>query len=183
MLVKDLPPQERRLIDRIVDSIANDGDSDDLAEMLSKASDHVRTMLLVYWDIRKSGTSPKLAEMLTLQSPPMSNTDREFLEGHCNGNQFAKGPLSEDLGDRMKAVAEAAGQNVKGKVYIGGLARFPGDPEAWIAGRGDVRKVVEERGWKCSGSVDVTPDSRRDDAIIAAKEAPIVSGPGLSLDD
>ena len=94
----------------------------------------------------------KLGPMLAFCEPPMSNTDREFLQGHCNGSQFEGNP---EMGDLFKRQAEAAGQNVKGKVYLGGLAAFPGDPRAWVDGRGDVERLAEERGYDVQGSVNV----------------------------
>ncbi len=91
--------------------------------------------------------------MLALQSPPMSNTDREFLQGNVNGSQFERKPAH---GDAYAKVAKKAGQSVKGKIYLSGLARFPGDPEAWVEGRGDVKRLIESRpGWSCDGAVTV----------------------------
>lgn len=101
----------------------------------------------------------KLGPMLAFCEPPMSNTDREFLEGHCNGSQFSGSP---QMGDRFKAQAEAAGVNIKGKIYLGGLAEFPGDPRAWVDGRGDVVRVAEERGLDVDGSVKVRAGRREE---------------------
>lgn len=98
------------------------------------------------------GTSPKLAEMFATGQPPACMTDSVFLEGHCNGNQFESTPY---LGDHYKQVAESHGQDVKGKVYKAGLARFPGDPLAWISGRGDVQRICETRGLDCEGAVTI----------------------------
>ncbi len=107
-----------------------------------------------YMQMRDEGVSHLLAEMFALQAPPMSNSDREFLEGHVNGNQFEKTPR---IGDHYKAQATAAGISTTGKVYLSGLAdgRQGGDPGAWISGRGDVQRVCEERGMSCQGSVQV----------------------------
>lgn len=103
-----------------------------------------------YEACRREGTSHSLAEMFALRQPPMSNTDREFLEGHCNGNQFEKTP---EIGEAYKRVARAHGQNPAGKVYLSGLARFPGDPEAWVSGKGDVENILDRRGWGAEGAV------------------------------
>lgn len=92
----------------------------------------------------------KFNVMVENNSPPMSNTDREFLEGHCNGSQFAHNPA---IGDNYRKECEAAGGSTLGRKYLSQLARFPGDPQAWVSGRGDVQKVLEERGWGCEGSV------------------------------
>jgi hypothetical protein len=90
--------------------------------------------------------------MLVSQSPPMSDTDREFLEGHVNGSQFAKTP---HMGDFYQAEAQAAGVSTTGKVYKASLAEYPGDPRAWIGSREDAKKLVEERGWNAEGAVTV----------------------------
>jgi hypothetical protein len=115
----------------------------------------------------RQGTSETLAEMFALGQPPMSNTDREFLEGHCNGNEFEKTPW---IGDLYKAEAEAAGLDITGKKYLAGLAAYPGDPRAWVSGRADVQRVCEERGWGCQGAVNVKaqePVSDMADAPLA----------------
>ena len=105
-----------------------------------------------YVRCRKVGTSHSLSLMFALGQPPMSNTDREFMEGRCNGNQFERHPF---LGDFYKAEAQRCGVNTTGKTYLSGLADYPGDPRAWITGRGDVQRLVEERGWGCEGAVKV----------------------------
>jgi hypothetical protein len=99
------------------------------------------------------GTSPALAEMFALGAPPMSNTDREFLEGR--GGCYDQFAGQHDVGDHYARVARQHGVDVTGKVYLSGLARFPGDPAAWVSGRGDVRRVCEQHGWGCTGSVNL----------------------------
>jgi hypothetical protein len=100
----------------------------------------------------EAAAKARFDEMVLSRTPPMSSTDREFLEGHCNGSQFEG---QDYIADRYRREALAAGVDPKGKVYLGGLARYPGDPEAWVSGRGDVKRVVESRGWGCEGSVNV----------------------------
>lgn len=97
------------------------------------------------------GVSPRLAEMLVLQQPPGANTDREFLHGDCNGNQFEKSPR---VGDHYAAIARRAGVNVKGKKYLSSLARYPGDPAAWVDGKGDAQRVIEQNGWGAQGMIN-----------------------------
>ena len=106
-----------------------------------------------YERMRADGLSHNLAEMFALQAPPqIAGTDNIFLEGHCNGSQFDG---QEYVGELYKAEARAAGVDITGKVYLGGLARYPGDPEAWVSGRGDVKRICEQRGWGCDGAVKV----------------------------
>ncbi len=104
-----------------------------------------------YAQCLKNGCSEKLAEMLALGSPPMSNTDREFLAGR--GGCYDQFAGNEAMGNYYKRVAESQGQNTTGKVYLSGLAEYPGDPRAWVTGRGDVQRLCEEKGWGCEGSV------------------------------
>lgn len=96
----------------------------------------------------------KLAEMFAAQRPPMSNTDREFLEGAHHNEEFNHGQ-GKWIGEQYRLAARQAGVNVHGKRYLSSLAKYPGDPEAWVSGRGDVRRVVEKRGWSSTGSVNV----------------------------
>lgn len=103
-----------------------------------------------YEAIRERGECHNLASMLAKRQPPSARTDREFMEGHCNGNQFEG---MEHLGDVYAAEARRRGVNVKGKVYLSGLASYPGDPKAWVSGRGDVERVLDERGWGSDGAV------------------------------
>jgi hypothetical protein len=99
------------------------------------------------------GTSPALAEMFALALPPAANSDREFLEGRGGCYDQFKG--QSHIGDHHARVARQHGVDITGKVYMGGLARFPGDPEAWVSGRGDVRRICEQRGWGCEGAVSL----------------------------
>ena len=88
----------------------------------------------------------RVNEMLASGSPPQEKTDRGFLSGSENGRQFEKNPKS---GDFYKKACEKAGGSIKGKRYISQLAKFPGDPKAWVSNLGDVKKVCEERNFGC----------------------------------
>ena len=99
------------------------------------------------------GTSPVLAEMFALALPPGCNTDAVFLNDNRHEEQFKDGRVRA-FRDR----AEKQGVSTNGKVYTGSLARFPGDPMAWVDGRGDVAKICRQRGWNCEGTVAVKGD-------------------------
>lgn len=105
-----------------------------------------------YEQLRRSGESHLLADMFAHRQPPMSNSDREFLEGYANGNQFEG---QDYQGNWYKKQAKRAGVDTTGKVYLSSLARYPGDPQAWVSGRGDVKDRIEKReGWSVTGSVN-----------------------------
>lgn len=96
-----------------------------------------------YEDMREQGTSHRLAEMLALRQGPALSTDTRFSAGmSADPYDGVPGPLKK----AYAAKARAAGVNPEGKHYNGFLARFPGDPRALIADRGDLRRVAEERG-------------------------------------
>lgn len=103
----------------------------------------------------QEGTSHNLAEMFALAVAPQSKSDREFLMAQRQGrdDQFGDTPWRAA---EYRRLAEAAGASISGQVYMPGLARFPGDPEAWVDGLGDVRRVVEARGMGCEGLLNIT---------------------------
>lgn len=139
-----------------------------------------------YEQMRADGQSHNLAEMFALQAPPMSDSDREFWLGHHNGAQFQDDPRS---GDHHLAIAKRAGVNPKGKVYISGLADYPGDPRAWVSGRDEVKSICEKNGWGCRGAVNVKMRSRdkphkkvdvADDLVNEHVKNRVAADPGLA---
>lgn len=104
----------------------------------------------------RNGCSPALAEMLATRTfPGTRGTDRAFMQGrHLDGSQFEG--LPPIVGRQYVAQAEAAGVNPTGKYYSGTLARFPGDPEAWVDSVGDIKRLCEQRGWGATGAVNIT---------------------------
>lgn len=106
-----------------------------------------------------NGCSPKLAEMLATRRAPGCVTDDTFFVGRKGGQQFADSP---DAGDYYAADLRKVGGSPAGKVYMHGLARYPGDPEAWVSSRGEVAEVCRKRGWSCKGQVNVKGDQYAD---------------------
>ncbi len=107
-----------------------------------------------YERLRAAGEPHGMAEMIALAKPPgLTGTEQALLEGHCNGSQFHG---QDAVGQAYAEDAEAAGISTKGKVYKHSLARFPGDPDAWIANRDDAERVILERGWGSQGNIKAT---------------------------
>lgn len=124
-----------------------------LIELKTKNPDRSSTTLrgkYISLDPRKD--SAKFDAMVESGQVPGCMTDSVFLEGSENGRQFAKNPK---IGDHYKKECEKRGGQTKGRKYLSQLAKFPGDPSAWVSGRGDVQKVLEKRGWGSEGSVNV----------------------------
>lgn len=59
------------------------------------------------------------------------------------------------IGKHYRKMASAAGVTTRGKQYIGGLARYPGDPEAWVGSRGDMIRVAKKNNFAVDGIVKV----------------------------
>jgi hypothetical protein len=106
----------------------------------------------------EAGQNPRFAEMCALQAPPgTQGTDRAFMEGRMNNQQLNDMPLRQ-----AKYVAEeakAAGINISGKYYCGGLAdtRKWKDPEAWVSSTDDVLRVAKARQLQVQGMVNYDP--------------------------
>ncbi len=78
------------------------------------------------------------------------HTNTTFLSAFApSGGQFEGCP---DIGDHYQDVARDAGVDITGKVYLTGLAEFPGDPRAWVSDRDEALRVAEERGWGAEGA-------------------------------
>jgi hypothetical protein len=66
---------------------------------------------------------------------------QQFLPGTAlEGGQFA------DPAMRRKYAGTA---DVSGKRYMASIARFPGDPRAWVSDMAEAKRVIEANGWAC----------------------------------
>jgi hypothetical protein len=103
-----------------------------------------------YEQMRLEGQSHNIAEMLATRSFPGVKTDAIFNEGKFSGDSWMVGPEQQWLRNR----AETAGVSTTGKWYCRGLADFPGDPTAWVDGRGDVMRIAAEKNMTVHGYVE-----------------------------
>lgn len=110
--------------------------------------------LAEYVAMRENGQPHGFAAMLVTQSPPACRTDNTFFEN--------RGTLDQQLGREVNHYTEIAEQNGyrpgARDVYEPGLARFQGDPEAFVpatGGRAHVKKVLEKRGYRVTNGVGV----------------------------
>lgn len=110
------------------------------AEILADESRIVR-----YIESREDGASPRWAGIVACQrGPNITGTDTLLQRGRTNGNQFADCPW---VGDAYKKIAERMAPGcTTGAYYTRQLARFPGDPAAWIRTTGDMKKAAELKG-------------------------------------
>lgn len=159
--MRALDPEGRRLIDAFFDDPPSRS-PDDAAARLANVDWQQKADLLAYWDCRINGCSRTLAEMLALQQAPCLKTDATFLAGVGMGSQFSHSPMEEHIGDSYVRMARSVDPDFspKGKVYLRGMAAYPGDPRAWVSDRHDIKAACEERNWTVSGAVEHKADSR-----------------------
>jgi hypothetical protein len=114
-----------------------------------------------YQKMVEAGQNPRFAEMCALQvAPGTRGSDRAFMQGRYNGEFFNNMP--PPLARRLIREARAAGINVSGKFYMGGLAdkRAHRDPAAWIDSVADIKRVARERDLHVTGIVEHTPPEK-----------------------
>ncbi len=79
---------------------------------------------------------------------PLLKTNATFLRGAKYGaEQFASD--GDHSRNQYLDPAKRAGVSVNGKIYQHGLARYPGDPEAWCSDLDDVKRKIRQRGLHC----------------------------------
>ena len=159
-----MPPTAENLLEEFPDA-AGCSLLDDESAIASDGS----TRLALYMRLRREGKDHRLADMLASQRPPGGFTDDTFFSGIPR--------LAEQIGDdkqveRYVNAARKHGYNPSpNDMYQPGLARFPGDPEAFLnrsRGRSYIRDLCRQRGWGCNGAVNV--ESREPDSDPYAKE-------------
>jgi hypothetical protein len=109
-----------------------------------------------YLKMIAEGQSEKFAVMAALQQPPGTRgTDRAFQQGRLDGNWLDS--LPPRMAKRIVREAKAAGINISGKYYMGGLADKRGhcDPAAWVSDTSDIKKVATQRNLEVSGIINV----------------------------
>lgn len=112
-----------------------------------------------YERCREEGTPHGLAEMFALGQPPGVETESTFLAGMYDqqAKEFNNKPdVAKVLADDLRA----AGGSTAGKVYLGGLAEYPGDPRAWVSGKDDIKQLAKERNYQIDGMVKHKRDGR-----------------------
>jgi hypothetical protein len=140
-----------------------------------------------YEALIRKGESHAIAEMLAVRKAPGCVTDDTFFAGTKNGQQFSGNVMQEFQGDLLASKLRKAGGSPAGKKYLGQLARFTGDPEAWVSTRGEVKAILEKNNWGAQGQVkrsivdscvepeppkDVADRIVRDEMLTIAEDTP-----------
>lgn len=129
------------------------------SEMLKCCDEWIQMLVTrgaFYFRLRMEGKSDRAACMYALQKTARIETDDVFFQGSKPlYDQFE----SQKALDRVLAVSKKHGHVPnKNAVYFSNLARFRGDPEAFVTramGRSYIKKLLEKRGWAADGGVNV----------------------------
>lgn len=97
-----------------------------------------------YVAMRHDGQSHNIAFMLATKSFPGAKTDSIFNWGKFSGFK-ENGCHKKELHYRTEA--EKKGYSTTGKWYCGSLARYAGDPEAFIDSRSDVLRICKKNNY------------------------------------
>lgn len=111
----------------------------------------------IYKQAIKNGCSERLADMLASRKAPDSVTEAEYFKGRHNlADQFRD---NEGQLTKIVAAARKHGFNpTRSMVYEPALARFVGDPQAFVpssGGKEHIAAVCKKNNWKCNGAVKV----------------------------
>lgn len=112
-----------------------------------------------------------LCPMFEACAPPLIHTEATMFVGMAakQANQFNT-PLQKSVGEALAKDLRGMGGSTTGKVYLSGLASYPGDPEAWVSGKSDIERVAKERNLTVEGDVNRKADSRKDDQPTVSKK-------------
>ena len=109
-----------------------------------------------YENLRAHGQSHSMAEMLAYRQAPGAQTDREFMMGHPSLEQQIGDDNDRHYINQVTSNYRAAtGHDPNpGHLYVQTLAQYPGDPRAFVADRGEVKRRAEELNVNVSGMVN-----------------------------
>lgn len=151
------PPERAEVVEYYPDT------SDEMLARLGEMISPYATRGAFYFRCREMGESRNMAEMLALQSRIGLDTDDVFFsESKPLYDQFGS---QKHLDTFLKNAKQRGFTPPVNSVYYPGLARFQGDPEAFVTraqGRAYIRDLCEKRGWACEGGVNV--DAREPDS-------------------
>ncbi len=128
----------------------------------------------IYDTAIRNGCTPKLAEALACRKLRHSLTDKQYF-----ARQYRS--LGDDLGEGMaeEVVAQARKHGYTpqpGDTYLPNIAAFEGDPDAFVSpadGRGKIRRVLEQRGARCTGGLEFEWPEPNSDPLAPENIAPL----------
>jgi hypothetical protein len=123
------------------------------------------TRLALYVKMRRTGQGHRFAEMIAAQKSPACMTDDVFFAGMP---RLAEQMPPRQLQNVLASAKRHGFTPSADAVYHSGLARFQGDPEAFVTrsmGRTYIKRLCEQRGWACEGGVKVAARQPENDPL------------------
>jgi hypothetical protein len=163
---------------------------DDLIETYPECRDSQiadnEVMLLFYFSQRLEGVAHAWAAMTACQQSASAVTDRELFENIGTLDKQFSGEGGEAQLNHLASIARSHGYNPGiHDMYSSALARFEGDPEAFIpatGGRGHIKAICEQRNWSCDGMVKTNADlSRHEEGTPSGKHLDPVRSRELAM--
>jgi hypothetical protein len=129
----------------------------------------------LYCHLRATGQSDRMSVMIAMQRGPGLNTDSVFFSGAKPlYNQFES---QANLNRYLKNAKKHGFTPNKHSTYISSIARFPGDPEAFVdqsQGRSYIKKLIEQRGGRLNmQSMDVVWNEPASDPLAPENCKPL----------
>lgn len=127
----------------------------------------------IYMKARMTGEAERFASAVACQRFPRGATDDTFFEGHTFlGDQMP----AEQLNNYVSAAKRCGFTPPAGAKYFPNLARFSGDPEAFVTrdmGRGYIRQLIEKRGGTMDRHMNATWNEPDSDPLATENCTPI----------
>ena len=111
----------------------------------------------------------KMCDMLQSGRTPSIKTEATFQAKA--GGKLGAASLHPANREHYLRLAREAGVSTDGKTYDGRLAAYAGDPQAWVSGPDDAKRLVESRGWSMDG-----------DLSVKGREVEPTKGPAIAAD-
>lgn len=127
-----------------------------------------------YLKMRMAGESDSMASMVALRKGPALSTDDTFFAGQ--GMLYDQFGSQKALDRNLEASKRHGFVPDKNDVYFPNLARFKGDPEAYVSraqGRSYIKKLLEKRGWASEGAVNTKARQPEHDPLDAKNCVPM----------
>jgi hypothetical protein len=157
------PPDAEELV-----SDYPDAEGTEIERHVSVQTSFGATRGAIYTLSRRNGANHRFAEMVAMQRPPRCMTDDVFFAGMP---RLADQMSPTCLHQVVSAAKRRGFTPPADAVYHSGLARFQGDPEAFVTrsmGRTYIRRLCEKRGWAVEGAVNVEAREPERDPFEAA---------------
>jgi len=162
------PPDAQEILEKYPDA------DSEVLKMCEHYKNPYYSIGALYMRLRDEGSANRWAAMCSLQKGPVLSTDDTFFQG--SKPLYDQFESQAHLDRYLKVSAQHGYTPDKNAVYFPSLARFRGDPEAYVTramGRSYIKKLLEKRGWSSEGGVNVKGRGPESDPLDAKNCIPL----------